>query len=285
LPDREAVSGAALNEFPFRPSRRAPTRAGRDPHRWPERAALAGDTPLVALLTNVRRVRDSGFGDGPRAPGVVAGPLSPDDGHANPRPAGPAFARAAQRAGAKVIEYAEGDACQARARWLRRAHRRRCTASRRSVAGVLRRLVESHREPVRRNGVARSTRPADDVTEPLPYAIAPSIGVSTPIEHESLCIRQVRRGNIVFGGGLKGPAHADVICAYVKPDNTLRQLRELRSFVPAFERVQLICVWSGSEGYVSDWQPVMGPSATTPGVHYAFGFSGEGFATAPVWAR
>ena len=29
--------------------------------------ALAGDTLLVALLTNVRRVRDSEFGDGPRA--------------------------------------------------------------------------------------------------------------------------------------------------------------------------------------------------------------------------
>ena len=29
--------------------------------------ALAGDTLLVALLTNGRRVRDSEFGDGPRA--------------------------------------------------------------------------------------------------------------------------------------------------------------------------------------------------------------------------
>ena len=67
----------------------------------------------------------------------------------------------------------------------------------------------------------------------------------------------------------------------MKPDNTLRQLRELRRFVPAFERVQLIRVWSGIEGYTSDWQPVMGPSATTPGVHYAFGFSGEGFAIGP----
>jgi sarcosine oxidase subunit beta len=67
----------------------------------------------------------------------------------------------------------------------------------------------------------------------------------------------------------------------VRPDNTLRQLRELRRFVPAFERVQLIRVWSGIEGYTADWAPVMGPGATTPGVHYAFGFSGEGFAIGP----
>ena len=69
--------------------------------------------------------------------------------------------------------------------------------------------------------------------------------------------------------------------AYVKPDNVLRQLRELRRVVPAFENVQLIRVWSGIEGYTTDWQPVMGPSAKVPGLHYAFGFNGEGFAISP----
>ena len=73
----------------------------------------------------------------------------------------------------------------------------------------------------------------------------------------------------------------DLIRAYVKPDNVLRQLRELRRLVPAFEHVQLIRVWSGIEGYTADWQPVMGPSALVPGLHYAFGFNGEGFAIGP----
>jgi len=123
--------------------------------------------------------------------------------------------------------------------------------------------------------------PQMGVTEPLPYAIGPSIGLSSPIEHEGLYFRQIRRGNVVFGGGLKGPASAEHVRAYVKPDNVLRQLRELRRFVPAFENVQLIRVWSGIEGYTGDWQPVMGPSAATPGLHYAFGFCGEGFAISP----
>ena len=61
----------------------------------------------------------------------------------------------------------------------------------------------------------------------------------------------------------------------------LRQLRELRRLVPAFEQVQLIRVWSGIEGYTGDWQPVIGPSARVPGLHYAFGFNGEGFAISP----
>ena len=34
--------------------------------------------------------------------------------------------------------------------------------------------------------------PQMGVTEPLPYAIGPSIGVSSPIEHEGLYFRQIR---------------------------------------------------------------------------------------------
>ncbi|WP_197330584.1 NAD(P)/FAD-dependent oxidoreductase, partial [Ralstonia solanacearum] len=139
------------------------------------------------------------------------------------------------------------------------------------------RMAEQFGEPV----PLEARGPQMGVTEPLPYAIGPSIGLSSPIEYEGLYFRQIARGNIVFGGGLKGPAHADRLRAYVKPDNVLRQLRELRRFVPAFEHVQLIRVWSGIEGYTADWQPVMGPSAKVPGLHYAFGFNGEGFAISP----
>nr|WP_315427044.1 FAD-binding oxidoreductase [uncultured Albidiferax sp.] len=215
------------------------------------------------------------------APGVVAGSLSPHDGHANPRLAGPAFARAAQRAGANIIEHAEvvqverdGNGFVALT-----ADGRRFRAPQMLVAcgAWSNRMAEQfgERVPMEARG------PQMGVTEPLPYAIGPSIGLSSPIETEGLYFRQIARGNIVFGGGLKGPAHADLIRAYVKPDNVLRQMRELRRFVPAFEHVQLIRVWSGIEGYTTDWQPVMGPSAKVPGLHYAFGFNGEGFAISP----
>ncbi|MDR7378781.1 sarcosine oxidase subunit beta [Rhodoferax ferrireducens] len=215
------------------------------------------------------------------APSVVAGSYSPQDGHANPRLAGPAFARAAQRAGAHIVEHAEvvqverdGNGFVAHT-----ADGRRFRAPQMLVAcgAWSNRMAEQfgERVPMEARG------PQMGVTEPLPYAIGPSIGLSSPIETEGLYFRQIARGNIVFGGGLKGPAHADLVRAYVKPDNVLRQLRELRRFVPAFAQVQLIRVWSGIEGYTSDWQPVMGPSAKVPGLHYAFGFNGEGFAISP----
>ena len=215
------------------------------------------------------------------APGVVAGSLSPDDGHANPRLAGPAFARAARRAGANIVEHAEvmtverdgsgfvaqtADGKRYRAQQLLVA----CGAWSNRIAAQFGETV-----PMEARG------PQMGVTEPLPYAIGPSIGMSSPIETEGLYFRQIARGNIVFGGGLKGPADVDAIRAYVKPDNVLRQMRELRRFVPAFGQVQLIRVWSGIEGYTADWQPVIGPSARVPGLHYSFGFNGEGFAISP----
>jgi sarcosine oxidase subunit beta len=119
------------------------------------------------------------------------------------------------------------------------------------------------------------------VTEPLPYAAGPSFGVSSPVDEEGLYFRQIPRGNIVFGGGLRGWADTATVRAGVLPANVLRQMRELRRFVPAFAQVQLIRVWSGVEGYTGDLQPVMGNSPRVPGLHYAFGFNGEGFAIGP----
>ena len=108
---------------------------------------------------------------------------------------------------------------------------------------------------------------------------------ATALAGDTLLVALLSNGRRVrdseFGGGLKGPASAEHVRAYVKPDNVLRQFRALRRFVPAFENVQPIRVWSGIEGYTSDWQPVMVPSAVTAGLHDAFGFNGEGFATSP----
>nr|WP_316642087.1 FAD-binding oxidoreductase [uncultured Roseateles sp.] len=212
---------------------------------------------------------------------VVAGSLSPVDGHANPRLAGPAFGRAARRAGAAIHEHSEvahierdGADFIAHTTDGRQFRAAQLLVTSGAWSGQ---FAASFGEPV----PLEARGPQMGVTEPLPYAIGPSIGVSTPIETEGLYWRQIERGNIVFGGGLKGPALADQIRAYVKPDNVLRQLREMRRFVPAFEHVQLLRVWSGIEGYTADWAPVLGPSARVPGLHYAFGFNGEGFAISP----
>ena len=214
-------------------------------------------------------------------PDVVAGSLSPTDGHANPRLAGPAFARAAARHGAVVVEHAEvtqlehaGTGFTAHTADGRRFRAQQLLVACGAWSG---RFAAQFGDAV----PLEARGPQMGVTEPLPYAAGPSFGVSSPVDEEGLYFRQIPRGNIVFGGGLRGWADTTTVRAGVLPANLLRQMRELRRFVPALAKVQLIRVWSGIEGYTGDLQPVMGNSPRVPGLHYAFGFNGEGFAIGP----
>lgn len=215
------------------------------------------------------------------SPEAVAGSYSPLDGHANPRLAAPAFGRAARRAGAVVEENTEvesiekvGDDFRVVARDGRRFRAPVVQISAGAWGGA---LAARFGEPVPL--VARG--PQMGVTEPMPYRITPVIGVFTRIAEEGVYLRQVKRGNIVYGGGLRGPALTEEIRAHVDPANTLRQLPQLRRLLPAIARLRTIRVWSGIEGYMADDIPVMGPSARIPGLFYAFGFCGHGFQLGP----
>jgi sarcosine oxidase subunit beta len=119
------------------------------------------------------------------------------------------------------------------------------------------------------------------VTEPMPYEITPVLGVSTRISEEGVYLRQIPRGNVVFGGGNRGPAFTDSKRAYVLPENTLSQLRQIQRVVPALGSLRVIRVWSGIESYLPDDIPVMGPSGRVSGLYYAFGFCGHGFQLGP----
>lgn len=212
---------------------------------------------------------------------VRAGSYSPLDGHANPRLAAPAFGRAAARAGAQIFEntdivQVEKDGAEFRVESAAGAVFRApvLLISAGAWAG---RLSAQFGEPV--TVVAHGPQMA--VTEPVPYAIEPVLGVSSPDPAEVLYLRQVKRGNIVFGGGGRGPADPETRRATVEPSFTLGQFEQIARLVPALSRLSIIRVWSGIEGYPPDELPVLGPSAKVDGLHYAFGFSGHGFQLGP----
>jgi sarcosine oxidase subunit beta len=214
-------------------------------------------------------------------PEVRAGSYSPRDGHANPRLVAPTFGRAARRAGAAVLENTEivlaekeGDEFRVEAA---DGSVFRSPQLMISAGAWANRLATQFGEPVPL--VAHGPQMA--VTEPLPYAIEPVLGVSTVIPYEGVYLRQVKRGNIVFGGGNRGPASADTARAYVQPENTLSQLTQISRVVPALNRLSIIRVWSGVESYLPDDIPIMGPSAKVSGLYYAFGFCGHGFQLGP----
>jgi sarcosine oxidase subunit beta len=214
-------------------------------------------------------------------PEVISGCFAPFDGHANPRLAAPAFGRAAVRAGAQVFENTEithigklgedfhvtaADGCHFRAPAVL------------ITAGAWGdRMSAAFGEPV----PMTVKGPQMCVTEPVPYAIAPTIGVATDITEEVVYFRQVARGNIVIGGGGHEPVDMVNRRAHVHPHRTLMTLEQLPRVIPAFNRLNIIRVWSGIEGYMDDSRPVMGPSARVPGLYYAFGFSGHGFQLGP----
>ena len=207
---------------------------------------------------------------------AVGASLCPEDGHANPRLVSPAFARAAQRLGASVYEQAEviriehdsrhfrvhcANGLHLQAPWLLN-----CAGA---WAGT---LAAQFGEPV----PIISAHPAMLVTEPLPVVM----NVSTGVEGGGIYARQVARGNCILGGGrgfALGPRQARPGQAAVL--EILRNAAELYSFLKA---AQAIRTWGGTEGYLPDHEPVIGPSSTQPGLLHGFGFAGAGFQLGPA---
>jgi sarcosine oxidase subunit beta len=214
-------------------------------------------------------------------PDLTAGCYAPYDGHANPRLAAPAIGRAAVREGAQVFENTEIVSVE------KDGEDFRVTAAdgrifRAPVALITagawgNRISTSFGEPVPM--IVKS--PQMCVTEPVPYAIGPTIGAMADVFEQAVYFRQVARGNIVIGGGGHELPDIENRRAYVNPTRTLYKLKSAPRVVPAFKHLNIIRVWGGIEGYMQDSRAAMGPSGRVPGLFYAFGFSGEGFQLGP----
>jgi sarcosine oxidase subunit beta len=237
--------------------------------RWNALAAEHGLSPRI-FGRNAIRAHFPYFSEA-----VVAGSLMEGDGSANPRLLAPALAAAARRAGAEVLEnhpvteldhdgtqfLAEANGVRFAAPWLL------------NCAGfwggeVARRFGE----PV----PIEKLHPNMLVTEPLPWFLPHSLGVVGG----DLYLRQIRRGNVIFGGG-RGEGDADTLITRPSADAAAETMRRAVAVIPELAGAMLIRSWTGTDGAMPDHFPVIGPSRTTPGLIHAFGFSGEGFQTGP----
>ncbi|NVN11008.1 MULTISPECIES: FAD-binding oxidoreductase [Nguyenibacter] len=215
------------------------------------------------------------------APDVHTVSFSPADGHANPRLAAPAFGRAARRAGAHVLEETEvtgigkdGEdfVIETRGQGVFRAPLLQISTG--AWAQAMAATFGDHLRLIPRG-------PQMGVTEPVPYRIGPVIGFASDVTEEGVYLRQVARGNIVFGGGRRTDANLVTKRAPLDPLNTIRQMPHLARLLPDIARLRVIRTWSGVEAYLDDDIPVMGPSAGVAGLFYAFGFCGHGFQLGP----
>ena len=207
---------------------------------------------------------------------AVGGSFCPEDGHANPRLVSPAFARAALEMGANIREQtrvdsmvhdgrqfvlSSGTALQVRSTFLL------------NCAGAWAGAVAAHfGEAV----PMVSSHPVMAVTEPLPMFMNLSLGV----EGGGIYARQAPRGNCVIGGSQGYALDAD----RARPSREALSLVLQRTveLLPRLRHGHIIRSWSGTEGYLPDREPVVGPSSTTPGLFHGFGFAGAGFQIGPA---
>jgi sarcosine oxidase subunit beta len=212
-------------------------------------------------------------------PQAVAASFSADDGSANPRLVGPAFAAAAAARGAAIVDRAPvHDIRRTDSGFAVETTRGRYEAARLlNCAGAWGAgIAAQFGEPV----PLTPWGPQMAVTEPLPHRILPVVGVWS--RTHGAYLRQVERGNVVFGGAVdRVPVDLDPGFARADPARLPAQLSAVLQLVPALKDVAVIRQWSGCEGYIADSLPVMGASGTTPGLFHAFGFCGHGFQLGP----
>ena len=208
---------------------------------------------------------------------VVGGSFCAEDGQANPRLVAPAFARAARAAGADIREDTEVTGV---------THDNGRFEIRTSTDGPIRATTLINAAGAWGSDLAArfgDTVPAGvmapnmAVTEPLPHVITVNVGVCGG----AIYIRQIPRGNVIFGGG-EGTADRAAIRAYASPESTIAAARQAVELIPHLATAQIIRTWSGIEARTPDGLPVIGFSSTTPGLIHAFGFSGHGFQMAPA---
>lgn len=236
-------------------------------------ADAAADFDLGVELLDYRQLRGRFAWVGDVAVGAS---LCHADGHANPRLVSPAFAAAARRAGARIVEQVQPLAFEHDGR----AFQVSCSNGKRLRAPWLlncagawaNHIAEQFGEHV----PMTSGHPAMLVTEPLPLVM----DVSTGVEGGGIYARQVARGNCVLGGG-QGFA-LDPLRARPGQLATLDILRNAVELYPFLQGAQAIRTWSGTEGYLPDREPVIGHSVAQPGLIHAFGFAGAGFQIGPA---
>ncbi|WP_406858039.1 FAD-dependent oxidoreductase [Alsobacter sp. KACC 23698] len=239
-------------------------------------AARPWGLDLEELGPNEVRARFPGLG-----PNAIGASFSPQDGCGNPRLIAPAFADAATRLGATIVEGClagpiETTGSGFRVQTSKGAFEAEALLNTAGAWGARVAAQFGEDVPITARG------PQMGVTEPLPHRVLPVVGIWTRRPGTDCYFRQVERGNIVFGGAAeRTQVDLDPGQAKADPARLPGQLRALLRLIPALADATVIRTWSGCEGYLADMLPVMGPSATTPGLFHAFGFSGSGFQLGP----
>ncbi len=114
------------------------------------------------------------------------------------------------------------------------------------------------------------------VTDQQPLFLDAVIGVMGG----TLSFKQLDNGNMVIGGGVRGPAILARNEAQVTPHGLSSFVMTAGKVFPHLRDVAIVRAWGGIEGYTKDHLPIIGPGSQ-PGILHGFGFSAHGFQLGP----
>jgi sarcosine oxidase subunit beta len=212
------------------------------------------------------------------APHAVGALVCRGDGSADPMRTVMAFRRAAREAGAEIVEGAG------------------VTALERTASGTLRVVTDAAAHEAERvancAGAWATTiaRMAGEeipcgvkasmmmVTERLPPFCTPTVAPTA----RALSFKQTASGTVLIGGGHQGSTDPQAETAGVLFGNLAHAARIAAELFPCVAGARIMRSWTGTEARTPDEIPVIGESATLPGLFHSFGYSGHGFQLAPA---
>jgi sarcosine oxidase, subunit beta len=97
-----------------------------------------------------------------------------------------------------------------------------------------------------------------------------------------LSFKQSEVGTVVIGGGINGTPDLEKEMADPRPERLPISAQTVCDLFPIMRRAVVVRTWAGLEARMPDEIPVIGPSTVASGLFHAFGFSGHGFALAPI---
>ncbi len=210
---------------------------------------------------------------------LAGGLLCPLEGKANPLLATPAFARAAQRYGARLelgLEVLEIEQTPGGFRVGTSGGTIRCerivncagtAAGRISELAGVELPVESH--PLQAH-----------VTEP----VAPLVRHLVLFAGERLTVKQARVGSLLIGGGWPAAIDEGTGRLRVSEDSLRSNLRVAQQVIPALVKARLLRIWTGACNGTPDHRPILGELERVPGFFVAV-FPFLGFTAAPLFGK
>lgn len=208
--------------------------------------------------------------------GLKLAAYCPSDGHANPHLATFAYAAAAEKLGAKILNRTEAIAIE---------------VSNGSIRAVVtdKGRIETSLVINAAGGDSRTVGYLAGVEIPT-ESYRHQIFVTEPVEHildplvisfvNNFYIRQTKAGNFIMGQGDKDEKPG------FKMNTSWKFLKEMTSKMPSFfpflEGVRVLRHWSGLYNMSPDAQPIIDRSAEVSDYYFAVGFSGHGFMLAPA---